>query len=73
MTAADLRLSREQESALRESEDFGRYYPGNLMDVRIAIYLRQAGLFAYIPDGRYYEPTAAGRDWLATHPTEVAR
>jgi hypothetical protein len=76
VTAADLRLTVDQENALRESEETGRWYPRRAADRKIAEYLVRRNLFgrglqwASEPG---YRITAAGRNWLATHPTEVAR
>lgn len=77
MTASDLRLNSVQESALRESTETGEWHPLTAADQRVAEYLRRRGLFECFRigwgGGRGYALTAAGRDWLATHPTEVAR
>jgi hypothetical protein len=76
MTSTDLRLTVDQENALREATETGRWYPLSMADWKVAAYLQRRGLFAHTLVGsgsrlRFtpgYRLTAAGRDWLATRP-----
>lgn len=71
--AIEFNLSAGQESALRESTETGEWHPMTHRDARAAEYLTRRGLFArrmhpFSGALAGYRLTAAGRDWLDTHP-----
>jgi hypothetical protein len=73
MTTADIALTLDQESALRESNITGEWHPQDAADRAVAGNLARHGLFTPAPSRergrpRYYLITPAGTDWLQVHP-----